>query len=219
VSWNWESQSWKKSNKLLVLFATIWPVIYMMLFFGFFVSMVFVSERAKDRGLNICARIDVLQLDRKIRAGEIKQLKVRQFDVIATDRSQNCNFQTWIRDDSTIKELLSDAKEVVNGAPRVDQITEEKEGPIPEPFAIGSGLGFLVLMLLHSATILLMLASMPFYIILAVNNQRLDQTWKIVWVVLFCTVGLFAQPVYWFRHVLPKLPAGESGSPLVESHA
>lgn len=204
MTWNWESQSWKKSNKLLLLFATFWPVIYMGLFFGIVVTMIFLSERAKDRDLNICAGIDVLQLDRKIKAGEIRQLTVRQFDVIATDRSRNCNYKTWIRDDSTRKELLVDANEVVDSHPRVDLITYEKERPLPLPIALGTGFGFMALMAVHFATIFLMMALMPFYIILAVKNERLDQTMRIVWIILFCMIGLFAQPVYWYLNVWRK---------------
>jgi len=204
VIWNWDSQSWKKSNKLLLLFATIWPVIYMVLFFGMVITMMVLSERGKDRNLNICARVDVLQLDRKIRAGEIKQLTVREFDVIASDRSQNCNYQTWIRDDSTQKELLADANEVVDGHSRVDLVTYEKEQPLPLPLALGSGLGFMALMIVHFATILVMMALMPFYIILAVKNEQLDQTMRIVWIILFCMIGVLANPVYWYLQVWRK---------------
>ena len=204
MTWNWNSQSWKKSNKLLLLFATIWPVVYMALFFGIIVTTVALSERAKDRNLNICDHMDVLQLDRKIRAGEINQLTVRQFDVIAGDRSRNCNYQTWIRDDSTKKELLADANEVVDGHPRVDLITYEKEPPLPLPIALGTGVGFIVLMIVHFATIILMMTIMPFYIILAVKNEQLDQTMRIVWIVLICMIGFFANPVYWYLHVWRK---------------
>ena len=188
----------------------------MALFFGIIVTTVILSERARDRNLNTCARIDVLQLDRKIRAGEIKQLTVRQFDVIASDRAQNCNYQTWIRDDSTRKELLADANEVVDGHPRVDLVIYEKERPLPLPIALGTGVGFLALMIVHFATILVMMALMPFYIVLAVKNEQLDQSMRIIWIVLFCLVGLFANPVYWYLQVWrkPKRPEDNTIAPI-----
>ena len=176
----------------------------MPLFFGIIAGTLILSERGKDRNLNICDRMDVLQLDRKIRAGEIKQLTMREFDVIANDRSRNCNYQTWIRDDSTRKELLADANEFVDGHPRVDLITYEKERPLPLPVALGTGVGFMALMIVHFATIILMMTLMPFYIILAVKNDQLDQPMRIVWIILFCMIGLFTHPVYWYLHIWRK---------------
>lgn len=208
MTWNWDSQSWKRSNKLLLLFATFWPVIYMFLFVGIILSTIFFSAWKEKHDQHICARLDVLQLDRKIRAGEITQLKLREFDVIATDRS-GCNYQTRIVDDSTRKGLLADANEVVNGQPRVAEIVEEKEPPLPLPLALGTGVGFIVLLILHFGTIVLMILLMPYYIILAVKNDRLDQTARIIWVVLLCTIGLLANPAYWYLHVWRKPKSGE----------
>jgi cell division protein FtsL len=204
LKWNWDSASWKKSNKLLLLFATFWPVIYMFLFFGIIVSAMLLSVWAENKNQNICAQLDVLQLDRRIRAGEIRRLTVRQFDVIAAERTHDCNYQTRITDDSTRNELLADANELVDGHPRVDQITEEKESPVPPPLALGTGLSFIVLMVVHLGTIVLMMALMPYYIILAVKNERLDQTGRIIWVVLLCTIGILANPVYWYLYVWRK---------------
>ena len=175
----------------------------MLGFLGFIGSMMFMSIRA-DNSDNPCAHLDVLQLDRKIKAGEIKQLIVREFDVIAVDRANNCKYHTRLVDDSMRRELLADANEVVDGHPRIDSVTEKKEGPLPAPIALGTGLGFIVLMVFHFATILLMMALMPFYIVLAVKNERLDQTMRIVWIVLFCTVGMFANPVYWYLQIWRK---------------
>lgn len=204
MTWNWNSQSWRKSNKLWLLFATIWPVIYLPMFFGIVMTTVVLSERARDRNLNTCARIDVLQLDRKIRAGEIKQLTVRQFDFISSDRSGNCKYQTWIREDSTRKELLAEANEEVDGHPRVDLITYEKEPQLPVPIALGTGVGFLALTIIHFATILVMIALMPFYIVLAVKNEQMDSNMRLVWIILLCMIGLFANPAYWYLHVWKK---------------
>ena len=75
----------------------------------------------------------------------------------------------------------------------------------PAAFSLGFS-GFFVL---HLLTMLLMLALMPFYIILAVKNERLDQTMRIIWVVLLCTLGLLANPVYWFLYVWRKPGSNE----------
>ena len=60
----------------------------------------------------------------------------------------------------------------------------------------------------HMLTILLMMALLPVYIILAVKDERHDQTMRIVWVVLFCTVNMFAMPVYWYLYVWRKAGRG-----------
>jgi hypothetical protein len=167
--------------------------------------MMFLSIRAENHRNAACAYLDVLQLDRKIKAGEIKQLIVREFEIVAIDRAGDCKYTTRVVDDSVRGELLTDANEVVDGHTRVDLVTKEaNESPVPPPIAIGTGLGFMVLMVVHLGTILLMIALMPFYIVLAVNNPRLEQTMRIVWVVLLCTVGLIANPVYWYLYVWRK---------------
>ncbi|HYW71397.1 MAG TPA: hypothetical protein VE961_10195 [Pyrinomonadaceae bacterium] len=200
MSWSWEAHGWRKSVKILLLAATVWPFIYIPLFIGVIISVMALSERAENRDQNICARLDVLQLDRKIKAGEITQLKVRDFEVIGRDKG-GCNYQTRLVDESTRKELLADANELVDGRPRVEQITSEPESQMPPALAVGTGLGFMVLMALHFATILLMTAQMPFYIVLAVKNDRLDQTNKIIWIVLFAVVSILCAPVYWYLYI------------------
>ena len=59
----------------------------------------------------------------------------------------------------------------------------------------------MTIFVLHLFTILMMFALMPFYIILAIKNERFDQTMRIVWVVLACTMGMLADPVYWYLYV------------------
>jgi hypothetical protein len=107
---------------------------------------------------------------------------------------------------------VNDARELVEGRPRVDVIdenTSEPEAPFLAP------LGFGVLMIAHMLTIFLTMALMPFYIILAVKNDRLEQTMRIVWVVLACTVGMFANIVYWYLYIwrLPREHASSTPTP------
>jgi hypothetical protein len=204
LTWNWDASSWKKSTKVLLGAATIWPFVYIPLFIAAMFSMVLflpAAERAKAS----CGRLDVLQLDRKIKAGQIKELTIRSDEIVAKDRIGTCTYLTTVGEDTTRQEILTGAREIVDGRQRVEVIDENASEPAPPFFA---PLGFGALMLAHMLTIFLTMALMPFYIILAVKNERLDETMRIVWVILACTVGMFANPVYWYLYIwrTPKPP-------------
>jgi hypothetical protein len=202
LKWNWDSPSWKKSNKLLLLLATVWPVIYMVLFFVIVLSMISLTSLAGSPGHRNCGYLDALQLDRKIKDDEIKQLTVQGDTFVATSRLGDCEYEVFVNNLSSHEQILKDAREPVNNRPRVDRVDENTSRPeIPPAFARLGFLGFLVLMVLHLGTILLMTAQMPFYIVLAVKNDRLDQTKRIIWVVLFAVMAMFATPVYWYLHI------------------
>jgi hypothetical protein len=204
LNWNWDASRWKKSTKVLVGAATIWPLVYMFLFLGSIFSMVMLLPFAENRSTAICGRLNVLQLDRKIQAGEIRELKIRFDDIIATDRAGSCTYETRVTDETTRRAIVNEAKELVDGRPRVeviDENTSQSDAPLFVP------IGFGVLMIAHLATMLLIMGLMPLYIVLAVKNERLDQTMRIVWVVLACTVGMFANIVYWYQHIWRR-PAG-----------
>ncbi len=207
MKWNWDSPSWKKSKKLLLLSATIWPVIYMVLFFALVFSMISLTSLAGSPGHRNCGYLDALQLDQKIKDREIKQLILRGDTFVATSRLGDCEYEVFVSNQSSREQILKDAGESVDYKPRVDKIEENTSRPeIPAALAPLGFLGFFVLMVLHLSTILLMMAQMPFYIVLAVKNDRLDQTKKIIWVVLFAVVAMFATPVYWYLHIwrVPK---------------
>ena len=215
MKWNWDSCNWKRSNKILLLGATLWPVVYLVLFIGGIFSMMVFMSFAENRDHRSCGYLDVLQLDLKIKNGEIKQLNLRPDEIIAIDRVGNCEFEARVTNEDTRREILKDAREIVNGQPRVEKIDEQTSRPTAAPPLPFIPLGFVSLMAVHMLTILLMMAMMPLYIILAVNNERLDQTMKIVWVVLLCTMGMFAMPVYWYLYVWRKptaKPEAESGA-------
>ncbi|HEY3103212.1 MAG TPA: hypothetical protein VGJ69_06445 [Pyrinomonadaceae bacterium] len=206
MTWNWDSTQWKKSTKVLLGIATIWPLLYMFLFIGSIFSMFLFLPFAEGGSKNTCGRLDVLQLDKKIRDGQVKELVVRSNEIIAKDRAGTCEYETWVSEDSTRQQILSDARETVDGRPRVESIDENTGQRDTAPFFVP--LGFGVLMIFHLLTMLLIMGLMPFYIILAVKNDRLDQTMRIVWVVLACTVGMFANIVYWYLYIWRKPPAG-----------
>jgi cell division protease FtsH len=68
--------------------------------------------------------IDLTQLDAKINNGELKQLTVKQSEIVAIDRS-NQNLVVSLTNEHTKNDILKEAREVVNGKPRVDKVEEE----------------------------------------------------------------------------------------------
>ena len=210
MKWNWDPQGWKRWIKLLLGLVTIWPIVYIVVFMvlifsGFFFG-VLLSGPAQQHPRNI----DLIQLERKIQNGEIKELQISATEIQAVDRDGR-NFRTDVYNESTREEIIRQAREPdSNQRPRVDKIDENRSEPrIEKIFPVG----FALFIVVHMATILLMFLLMPLYIILAVKNERLDQTMRIVWVVLTCTVGMFANPVYWYLHVWRAEPAGSSATP------
>jgi len=211
VTWNWDASQWKKSTKVLLGIATIWPLLYMILFIASFFSIFLIVAFTESRSTTSCGTLDVLQLDRKIKESQIKELIIRSDKIIARDRNGACDYETWVSNDSTREEIISDAREIVNGQPRVEKIDENTSQNESAPFFFPIGFG--VLMIFHMLTMLLMMGLLPFYIVLAVKNERLDQTMRIVWVVLACTVGMFADIVYWYLYIWRK-PAANNPSPV-----
>jgi ATP-dependent Zn protease len=207
MNWNWEPGLWKKSTKVLLGIATVWPPIYMVLFFLVIFSFILLTPFA-DTGANRNSKdIDVIQLERKIKNGEIKELIVTPSELIAVDRVTNVEYRTYVSSESTREEIIKEAREQdPNGRPRVDKI-EEKDNQAPSTLL---GIGFVGLFAAHTATILLMMGLMPFYIILVVKSDWLDQTMRIVWVVLICMLGMFAMPVYWYLYVWRNGPPAGS---------
>jgi hypothetical protein len=204
LKWNWDSAGWTTAPKILLGVATIWPMVYMALFIlGMFSMFLFMPFEAERSG-RACGDLDLIQLDRKIKNGELKQLTVRREEITATDRASNCEYHTYVSNVSTRDEILREAREPdANGVPRVPKI-EENTGAVRSLAPATFSIGFLGIFVVHFFTILLMIALMPFYIILAVKNERLDQTMRIIWVVLLCTMGLLASPVYWYLYVWRK---------------
>jgi hypothetical protein len=204
MKWNWDPQSWKKSSKILLGIVTIWPFIYLGLFFVGIFSMMLFLESTEKRSARSCGNVDLLQLDRKIKNGEIKQLTVRPREIVALDRTGNCEFTIAVTNESTRDEIVSEARAVVDGRPRVEKIEEvSADKRQVSPFLPA---GFLGIFAIHMLSVLVMLGLMPLYILLAVKNERLDQTMRIVWVVLFCTMGMVVNPVYWYLYIWKKRP-------------
>lgn len=202
LNWNWDAARWKRSTRVWLAVVTIWPVIYIGLFFIAIFSM-FLFIPFEEKRSAACGHLDLLQLDRKIKNGEIKQLTVKPLTITARDKANDCVYEITVTNEATRQEIIKEARELVDGKPRVDKVEEETSRPNVGllPF------GFAGLFIAHMATILLMIALLPLYIVLAIKNVGLDQTMRIVWVVLFCTVGLLAMPVYWYLCVWRATPA------------
>ena len=202
MNWNWDPRTWKTSTKLLLGLATLWPIIYIGLFMiVIFSGLLFgaiLSERAEPGSTNL----DLIQLEKKIQNGEINELKITANEIVAIDRNGR-SFETSVSNESTRAEIIRQAQQLdSNHRPRVSKIEENSsEGPASSIFPIGIGLFFLC----HMLTILLMFVLMPLYIILAVKDERHDQTTRIIWVVLLATMGMFANPVYWYLYIWRKV--------------
>jgi hypothetical protein len=199
MNWNWEPSRWKKSTKVLLALATVWPPVYMVLFFLAIFSFILMIPNTDDDRANRNAKdIEVIQLDRKIRNGEIKELTIKGDVITTVDRASNVEYRTHVSSESTKEEILKDARELdATGRPRIEKI-EEKDTQPPGELV---GIGFAGLFAAHLITIVLIMGLMPLYIILAVKSERLDQTMRIVWVVLICMLAFFAMPVYWYLYI------------------
>lgn len=157
-------------------------------------------------------KLDLIQLEKKIQAGEIKELRIRSSEIEAIDRKGR-SFETAVDNDSTREEIIAQARQLgANQLPRVEKIDENTSKPAMNPIF---PIGFVMIFLLHMLTILLMFALMPLYIIFPLKNERLDQTMRIVWVILACIVGMFSDPVYWYLYVWRNPSAGSPPTPQV----
>jgi hypothetical protein len=211
MDWNGQPHTWKRRNKLLLGLATFWPPLYMVLFFVGIFSMMMILPFASGRDATPdCGNTDLLQLDQKIKDGRIKQLTLRRNEIVAVDRLGNCEYRVSASSESSREMILKDAREIVNGRPRVEKIDEDtSESEVPLAFPAG----IMLLFGAHFLTIILMMGLMPLYIILAVKNEQLDQTMRIVWVVLSCTAGMFTYPVYWYLYIWRKQPTTLADGP------
>jgi ATP-dependent Zn protease len=188
----------KKSTKILLGLATIWPVVYMLLFFLTIFSVLIFFSWAAERSRSNSQNIDLVQLEQKIKNGELKSLTIRGSEMTAIDRLNGQEYRVQVTNERTKAEILKQARELdASGKPRVERVDEESGGTFPTLFPIG----FIALFVVHMFTILLIMALMAFYIVQVVKTDRLDQTMKILWTVLICMVAIGAMPVYWYLYI------------------
>jgi hypothetical protein len=164
--------------------------------FGFMFFAAIFTERDR-KGTDL----DLIQLERKIQNGEIKELRIQENRIEATDRNGS-TYAITATNDSTRDEILNQARKAdVNGRPAVERVEENTSASPVNPIFPA---GFVVLFGAHMLKILLSLALMPLYIILAVKDERHDETTRIIWVVLIATLGMLAMPVYWYLYIWRK---------------
>src|SRR5207245_3784757 len=154
-----------------------------LFFIGIF-SFVLIASFTAQRSNRNTEDIDLIQLERKINNGELSQLTIRPSEIVACDRSCDCEYHTSVSNRATRAEIIRQAKELdENGKPRVPMIDEETSEPhVPALFPIG----FVVLFAVHFITVWLMLGLLVLYILLAVKREQFDQTTRIVWIILIC---------------------------------
>lgn len=198
---NWNPQSWKRSIRLLLGLVTIWPVIYIFLFvsvfFIFFLTIPFAVASESNRR---CGDLDVFELEDKIKNDQIKQLTIKSYEIEALDNVGNCEFHASVSKGVTRDRIIRTARETNSaGQPHVPRIVEEPKEPEFPPLLAGGGM--VLFFGAHLLTMFLSVALLPLYIVLAVKDERHDQTMRIVWVVLLCSMGMLAMPVYWFLYI------------------
>jgi hypothetical protein len=214
LNWNWNPNQWKRSTKILLGLATLWPVGYMLLFMFSIFSFMLLIPFAQERSTGHCGDLDLIQLSQKIQNGELEQLTVRRDEIVATDRVGNCEYHTSVTSERTRAEILRQAREPdANSRPRVPRVEEDTSSPrLPLAFPIG----FVALFAAHMFTILLIMGLMPLYIILAVKSDRLDQTTRIIWIILLCMMSMFAMPVYWYLYIWRDPPVGPANESVAQ---
>jgi hypothetical protein len=202
VKWNWNPCTWRTSARLLLGLVTIWPIIYIGLFVGLIFSGMLFGVLLSRHGEPDHKNIDLIQLEKKIQSGEISELQIKSTEIIAIDRNGR-SFETYVSNESTREEIIRQAQQLDSDhRPRVERIDENTSRSSARERLIP--IGFLLFFLIHILTILLMFALMPLYIILALQDQRHDQTTRIIWIVLFATIGILANPVYWYLYIWRK---------------
>jgi hypothetical protein len=203
---SWDPSHWTRTRKIILGIATVWPPIYMMLFMVAIFSMIaFFGLRSAQFKSNT-ENIDLIQLENKINNRELSQITVTRDEIIACDRSCQCEYHTPVTSRSTRAEIIRQASQVdENGKALVPKIEETSSQPQLPAFL---PIGFAAFFGIHMLSIMLMFVLLPIYILLAVNRPQFDQTTRIVWIVLICLMGNLAMPAYWFAYVWPA--RGES---------
>ena len=196
---NWDPTTWKRSQKLLLGVATIWPLIYIFLFMVIVVSLTTFFTLRDQRWSRNSESIDLIQLQQKIRNNELSRMTVTPNEIVAWDRACQCEYHTSVSSGASRAEILRLAAEVdQNGKPHVPRVEEETSTPaVSTLFPVG----IVVLFACHFFTILMMMALLVLYILLAVKREQFDQTTRIVWIIMLCFMSIYVMPVYWYLYV------------------
>lgn len=74
-----------------------------------------------------------------------------------------------------------------------------KSPPQEPPPALAAGFG--VLFLAHCLTTFATFALIVVYVISVINNPRLDQTMRIIWILLVLLGSMISMPIYWYLYM------------------
>ncbi len=78
---------------------------------------------------------------------------------------------------------------------------EHEHGDIPPEFFIGNMVGFIASIII---LVFVQLGLMIYFIIHAINNKRVKNEERIIWVLLFIFVHSIAFPIYWGIRIWPE---------------
>lgn len=78
---------------------------------------------------------------------------------------------------------------------------EHQHGDIPPEFFFGNMIGFIISIVV---LIFVQLGLMIYFIIHAINNQRVKNEERIIWVLLFIFASTIAYPIYWGIRIWPN---------------
>jgi hypothetical protein len=67
---------------------------------------------------------------------------------------------------------------------------------------------FYVLIGVHLLTVLGTLALIVYYIYHIFKNERLEQSYKIIWTIMLFFAGMLAMPIYWYMYIWRDAPQG-----------
>jgi cbb3-type cytochrome oxidase subunit 3 len=101
----------KKSYKILLGIATIWPVLYMLLFLiGIFSFIIFTSFE-ENRSNRVTEYLDLIQLEQKIQKHELKSLTITGSEIVAEDRIGEKRYRANVTNKTTKAEIIRQAQE------------------------------------------------------------------------------------------------------------
>jgi cell division protease FtsH len=69
--------------------------------------------------------IDLVQLDKRIVDGQVKQLTIKQNEAVAIDRDTGKEYHVQLTNETAKNDLLKEGRELVNGKSRVDKVEDE----------------------------------------------------------------------------------------------
>jgi len=131
---DWNPGYWKKSTKLLLGVATIWPVIYAFLFVAIVFATVMYFSLSGMRASADREEIDLIQLEQKIQDRQISQLLVKPNEIIACDQSCECEYHVSVTNKETRAAIIRQALETdQSGTPRVAKVEENTSQPRVSP--------------------------------------------------------------------------------------